>query len=70
MASEREQKGYVFNPFLNPIGFWQNYLINWIEASRGFYENAIKANEHWLKAFWDPWLRAAGLERKETTKVE
>lgn len=64
MASEREQKGYVFNPFLNPIGFWQNYLINW------FYENAIKANEHWLKAFWDPWLRAAGLDRKETTKVE
>jgi hypothetical protein len=45
-------------------------LIDWIEASRGFNENAIKANEHWLKAFWDPWLRAAGLERKETTKVE
>jgi hypothetical protein len=43
MASEREQKGYVSNPFLNPIGFWQNYLINWIEASRGFYANAIKA---------------------------
>jgi hypothetical protein len=70
MASEREQKGYVFNPFLNPIGFWQNYLINWVEANRGFDENAIKANEHWLKAFWDSWLRAAGLERKETAKVE
>jgi hypothetical protein len=39
MASEREQKGYVSNPFLDPIGFWQNYLINWIEASRGFYEH-------------------------------
>jgi len=45
-------------------------LINWIEVSRGFYENAIKANEHWLAAFWDPWLRAAGLERKETAEVE
>jgi hypothetical protein len=61
MALEKELKGYVSNPFLNPIGFWQNYLINWNEASRGFYENAIKAYEHWLAAFWDPWLRAAGL---------
>ena len=68
MASEREQKGYVSNPFLNPIGFWQNYLINWIEASRGFYENAIKANEHWLKAFWDPWLRASGPRTKRNNK--
>ena len=70
MASEKELKGYVSNPFLDPIDFWQNYLINWIEASRGFYENAIKAYEHWLAAFWDPWLKAAGLERKETAKVE
>lgn len=70
MASEKEQKGYVSNPFINPIGFWQTYFINWIEASRGFYENAIKTNERWLKAFWDPWLRSAGLERKETAKVE
>ena len=70
MESEKEQKGYVSNPFLNPIAFWQNYLINWIEASRGFYENAIKASEHWLAAFWDPWLMAAGLERKETAEVE
>lgn len=70
MASEKEHKGYVSNPLLNPIGFWQNYLINWIEVNRGFYENAIKANEQWLKAFCDPWLRAAGLERKETAKVE
>jgi hypothetical protein len=65
MASEKELKGYVFNPFLDPVGFWQNYLINWIEVSRGFYENAIKANGHRLNAFWDPWLRAAGLERKD-----
>jgi hypothetical protein len=70
MESEKGLKSYVSNPFLDPIGFWQNYLINWIEASRGFYDNAIKANEHWLKAFWDPWLRAAGLERKETAKEE
>jgi hypothetical protein len=45
-------------------------LINWIEASRGFYENAIKANEHWFKAVWDLWLRAVGIELKETAKVE
>jgi hypothetical protein len=70
MESEKGLKGYVSNPFLDPIGFWQNYLINWIEASRGFYDNTIKANEHWLKAFWAPWLRAAGLERKETAKEE
>jgi hypothetical protein len=44
-------KGQVPDPYLKPIGLWQKYLINWIEASRGFYENAIKANEHWLKAF-------------------
>jgi hypothetical protein len=54
MTSEKEQKGYVSNPFLNPIRFWQNYLINCNEASRGFYENAIKANVYWFKAFWDP----------------
>ncbi|MGB8934238.1 MAG: hypothetical protein WCC17_03935 [Candidatus Nitrosopolaris sp.] len=70
MASEKEEKGRVSNPFLNPIGLWQNYLTNWIETSRGFYENAIKTNEHWFKAFWDPWLRAVGLERKKTAKVE
>jgi hypothetical protein len=45
MASEKEQMG-VSNPFLNPLWFWQNYLVNWIEGSRGFYESAIKANEH------------------------
>lgn len=70
MASEKEQMGNVYNPFLNPIGFWQNYLMSWIEASRGFYENAIKANEHWSEAVWDLWLRAVGMELKETAKVE
>ncbi len=70
MTSEKEQEGYVFNPFLNPIGFWQNYLINCSEASRGFYENVIRANLYWFKAFWDPWLRTAGLESEETAKVE
>jgi hypothetical protein len=43
MAPGNEQKGLVSNPFLNPIGSWQNYLINWIEADRGYYENPIKA---------------------------
>jgi hypothetical protein len=43
MASEKEEKGHVSNTFLNPIGLWQKYLTNWIETSRGFYENAIKA---------------------------
>ena len=70
MASENEQKSHASNPFLNPIGLWQNYLMNCIMTSRGFYEDAIKANEHWLKAFWDPWRSAAGLQRKETAKVE
>jgi hypothetical protein len=46
------------NPFLNFIRIWQNYLIYWIEANRNFYENAIKTNEDWFKAFWDPWLKA------------
>jgi hypothetical protein len=75
MSSEREQKGasqvpHVSNPFLNPMGLWQNYYINWIEMSRAYYENAIKLNEHWIKAFWDPWLRKMDVERKETAKVE
>ena len=72
MSSESEQKGlsHVSNRFLNPMGLWQNYLINWIEMSRAYYENAIKINEHWLKAFWDHWLRTTDGERKEKVKVE
>ncbi|MFY9869274.1 MAG: hypothetical protein WAK17_06115 [Candidatus Nitrosopolaris sp.] len=45
-------------------------MINCNEASRGFYENAIKANVYWFKAFWDPWLRTMDVERKETAKAE
>jgi hypothetical protein len=70
MTSETEEKGNVPNPFLNPIGVWQNYLLYWMEVSRNFYENAIKTNEQWLKAFWDLWLKAGSPERKETAKVE
>ena len=69
MASEKELKGYVSNPFLDPIGFWQNYLINWIEASRGFYKNAIKVMS--IGSLHSRYLvQAAGLERKETAKEE
>jgi len=53
MTSAKEQDN-VPNPFLNPIHVWQNYLINWIEVSRNFYENAIKTNEQWLKALANP----------------
>src|SRR5215472_4549902 len=69
MASEKEQMG-VSNPFLNPLWFWQNYLVNWIEGSTGFYESAIKANEHLFKAVWYLWFRTVGLQQTETEKVE
>ena len=59
MVSERERESRVLNPFVNPLEFWQNYLVNWIQVNRGFYENAIKVNEYWFKVFWEPWLRAA-----------
>jgi hypothetical protein len=66
MVSEREKESRVINPFLNPLEFWQNYLTNWIQASRGIYENTIKSNEYWFKVFWEPWFRAAGeTKRKE-----
>jgi hypothetical protein len=70
VASEREQESRVLNPFLNLIDFWQNYLINWIQANREFYENAIKANEYWFKAFWDLWLRAAGEQKERWNKSD
>jgi len=63
MASEKD-------PFLNPLWFWQNYLVNWIEGSTGFYESAIKANEHLFKAVWYLWFRTVGLQQTETAKVE
>jgi hypothetical protein len=68
MASEREKESRVLTPFLNPLEFCHNYLINWIQVNRGFYENAIKVNEYWFKAFWGSWLRRGSAEQKE--KVE
>jgi hypothetical protein len=58
------------NRFLNPIRLWQNYLINWIETSREYYEYAIKANEQWLKVSWNLWPTPTGIKRKETIKIE
>jgi hypothetical protein len=69
MTSQREQEGNIPNPFLNPIQIWQNYLIYWMEVSRNFYENAVRTNEQWLIALWDPWLRA-GNPNRETVKIE
>ena len=63
MTSGREQEGNVSNPFLNLIALWQNYSMYWIEVNRNFYEQ-------WLKALWDPWLKAGNPERKEKAKVE
>jgi hypothetical protein len=60
----------ISSPFLNPMGLPQNYFLSWIEAGRGFYENTLKANELWFKTLWDLWLRSAGMEQKETAKVE
>ena len=70
MTSQRDQEGNVSNPFLNFVGLWQNYLIYWIEVSRNYYENAVKTNEQWLKALWDPWLKAGNPSERETVKVE
>jgi hypothetical protein len=47
------------------LAFCQNYLINWIQVSRGFYENAIKANEYWFKALWDPYLRSRAWDAQQ-----
>jgi hypothetical protein len=65
MVSEREQESRVINPFLNPLEFWRRYLINFIQANKGFYENAIKANEYWLKAYWEPWLRITDADQRK-----
>jgi len=62
--------GNVSNPFLNPMGLWQNYLIYWIGVSRNFYENAIKTNEQWLKALLDQWLQAGNPSQRETVRIE
>ena len=68
MSSDIEQKDRTSNPF--PMGFSQNYFLSWIEVNRGLYENTLKANEQWFKTLWDLWLRSAGIEQKETAKVE
>jgi hypothetical protein len=52
MTSETQHQGNLPNPFLNPIRVCENYLIDWIEVSRNFYENAVRTNEYWLKAIW------------------
>jgi hypothetical protein len=70
MTSQREQEGNVSNPFLNFVRLWQNYLMEWIVVNRNFYENAIKTNEQWLKALWDPWLKAGNPSQRKTIKVE
>jgi hypothetical protein len=59
MVSDRESR------VINPLEFWQNYLQNRIQANRGFYENAIKANEYWFKAFWELWLRPSRTAKNE-----
>jgi hypothetical protein len=69
MASEREQESRVINPFLNQLGFWRRYLINFIQANRAFYEYAIKANEYWFKAFWEPWFRTVRAEQRRTEQI-
>jgi hypothetical protein len=42
--------------------FLQEYLINCIEGGTRFYENAIKDSEYCIKALWEPWFKAVGLE--------
>jgi hypothetical protein len=69
MTSEREQ-GNGSNPFLNLMGLWQNYLIEWIEMNRNLYENVISDVEQWLKAIWEPSLKTGNPSQRETVKVE
>jgi len=66
----QEIGGNVPNSFPNLMGLWQNYLIYWIEVSRNFYENAIKTNEQWLKALWDPLLKARNPSQRERVRIE
>ena len=70
MTSQREEEGSVSNPILNFVGLWQNYLMEWTEVNRNFYEDAIRTNEQWLKALWDPWLKAGNPSQRETVKIE
>jgi cyclophilin family peptidyl-prolyl cis-trans isomerase len=34
-------------------------------VNRNFYENAIKTNEQWFKALWDPWLKAGNPSQRK-----
>ena len=45
-SSDPIQKSNIPNPFLNPIGCWQHYLLTWIEVSKESYETfeATRAN--------------------------
>jgi hypothetical protein len=61
--------GSIPNPFLN-LNLWQNYLTYWIEASRNFYENAIRTNEQWLKAIWEPWLNVINPSQRQKVRIE
>jgi hypothetical protein len=70
MISEREQEGNVPNLFLNLVGLWENYLIDWIQASRNLFENTITTNEQCLKAILDPLLKAGSPQQRERVKVE
>ena len=60
MASDREQT--TPDPFLNPLGFLQDYLISWIEAGTQFCDNTIRASEYCIKTICESWFRAAGVE--------
>jgi len=44
--------------------------MEWTEVNRNFYEDAIRTNEQWLKALWDPWLKAGNPSQRETVKIE
>jgi hypothetical protein len=41
-----------------------------MDVNGNFYENAIRTKEQWLKAFWDPWLKAGNPSQRKTIKVE
>ena len=60
MVSDRKQT--TSDPFLNPIGFLQDYLISGIEAGTQFCDNTIRASEYYIKTLCEAWFRAAGVE--------
>jgi len=42
MSTEKGQKGFP-NVYQYPYELLENYMANWIEVNRKFYENTIKA---------------------------